>query len=111
MPGGHAEEAQMEKGIRIGRFRLSLRRSSMAVKCLLLVALVLCTAALLALRGAILDAKAANAAMRAEAASLEQQNAALEQNIAEADTPGGIRRIAQDELGLVDPNTTVFRAE
>ena len=81
------------------RFRLVIKPSSPLLKVILLVAIVLCTATLLVLRTMI----------RATAAWYEQENAELVQNIAQLGTEKSIRRIATEELGLVDPDATFFQ--
>ena len=42
-------------------------------------------------------------------ALLEQENAELRQNIAQLGTEKSVRRIAREELGLVDPEATFFQ--
>lgn len=90
------------------RFRLVYRRSRTLTKCVVLATVVLCMAALLALRGKILDTQAQTEVLRAQAYKLEQENSQLQQYIAELGTVQSIARIAQEELGLADPNTTVL---
>jgi len=46
--------------------------------------------------------------LRNEAAWYEKENAKLEENIAQLGTEKSIRRIATEELGLVDPDATFF---
>lgn len=91
------------------RFRLVYRPSPLALKIILLVAIVLCTVTLLALRGMILQTKQQADSLRATAAWYEQENAELEENIAMLGTEKSIRRIATEELGLVDPDATFFQ--
>lgn len=93
------------------RIRLVYRRSSTLVKCVVLAALVLSTAALLTLRHAILDAREQTEAKRNEAAALEQQNAELETSIAELGTVQSVTDLAGKLLGLVDPDTVIFVPE
>ena len=92
----------------LGRFRLVYRRSSPLLKCVVLAVIVCCTAALLILRGAIGDMRRDTDALRAEAAQLEQENEKLEKSIAELGTIQSIKRIAGEELGLVDPDAIFF---
>ena len=92
----------------LSRIRLVYRRSSPIVKCVVLAAIVLSTAALLTLRISITEAKAQTNDLRQQAAVIEQENQALEQNIEELDTVQGVKNIATDELGLADPDTTFF---
>lgn len=91
-----------------GKIRLVYRRSSPLLKCVVLAAIVLCTAALLILRGAIRQTKLETERKRSEAAVLEQENQKLAKNIAELGTIQSIKRIAGEELGLVDPNDKFY---
>lgn len=95
----------------LGRIRLVYRRSTTLTKCVVIAAILLSTAALLALRFSILEAKQQIAALRAEAAVLEQENGQLEENIGSLDTVEGIKKIAYQILGLVDPGAVIFEPE
>ena len=90
------------------RIRLVYRRSSPLMKCVVLATIVLSTAALLTLRMAIGDTRAQTDDLRQQAAVLEQQNQTLQQDIAELDTVQGIKHIATEVLGLVEPDTVFF---
>ena len=90
------------------RIRLVYRRSSPLLKCVVLAAIVLSTVALIALRGSILEARAQFDALRAQAAGLEQDNNRLSSYIAELGSVQSVRRIAGEELGLVDPDSIIF---
>ena len=90
------------------RIRLVYRRSSLLLKCVVLVTIVLSTVALVALRLSIMDAQKQAAQLRAQAAALEQENDLLEKHIAELGTVGSVKRIASQELGLVDPDSIIF---
>lgn len=92
----------------LSRFRLVYRRSSTLLKCVVLATIVLSTVAIVTLRAAILETEAKTDALRAQAAALEQENGQLEQHIAELGTVQSIRRIAKEELDLVDPNSAFF---
>ena len=91
------------------RFRLVYRPSPILLKIILLVTIVLCTVTLLALHTMIRDAQQKEESLRATAAWYEQENAQLAQNIAELGTEKSVRRIATEELGLVDPDATFFQ--
>ena len=91
------------------RFRLVYRPSPTLLKIILLVAIVLCTVTLLTLRTLIRRTKEQGDSLRATAAWYEQENAELEQNIAQLGTEKSVRRIATEELGLVDPDATFFQ--
>ena len=93
------------------RFKLVYRRSSTLVKCAVLAALVLSTAALMTLRYKLLDIREQTEAARNEAAQLEQQNKELERYIAELGTVQSVKDLAGKFLGLVDPDTVIFIQE
>ena len=62
-----------------------------------------------ALRTAILHTESQSEALRSQAASLEQENAELTDKLENMDNVEGIVDIAGEELGLVDPNTIIFK--
>lgn len=93
----------------LGRIRLVYRRASPLLKCVVLATIVLCTAALLILRSSIRELRQNADDLRSEAAALEQENKNLEKSIAELGTVQSIRRIAEEELGLVDPDTIFYK--
>ena len=90
------------------RIRLVYRRSSTLLKCVVLAAIVLSTAALITIRAATLQAQADQEYWREQAVAQEQEKVRLEQFIAEQGTTQSIKRIATQELGLVDPDTEFF---
>lgn len=90
------------------RIRLVYRRSSPLLKCVVLVTIVLSTAALLTLSVSIRQTRQQAENLRAQAAQLEEENQQLEQSIAELGTVESIKRIALEELDLVDPDTEFF---
>lgn len=93
------------------KIRLVYRRSSLLVKCVVLTAILLSMVALITLRMTVVEAQARTEELRQQAAVLEQENEQLEQNIAILDTVEGIRHIATELLGLVDPNTLFLQPE
>ena len=104
------EDTPMAKKNRfLGRFRLVYRPSPTALKIILLVTIVSCTAVLLILRAQIFSTKQKTEDLRSTAAWYEQENAQLQQNIAQLGTQKSVRRIAREELGLVDPDATFFQ--
>lgn len=88
--------------------QVKLVRSSTLVKLVVLVVLVSSILCLMWLRGAILEAKGEAEALRSQAAQLEQENSRLETYVQQLGTVQGIIRIAQEELGLVQPDTVIF---
>lgn len=93
------------------RIRLVYRRSSTLLKCVVLTAIVLSAAVLVTLRFTIQDFQAYQQKLALQAAQLEQENRLLTQHIAELGTVESVKRIAREELGLVDPDTEFFIPE
>lgn len=90
------------------RFRLIYRHSSTLVKCVVLAAIVLSTAALMILRVSIQTQQNQQQELQGQAAQLEKDNRILTQYIAELGTVKSVKRIATQELGLVDPDSQFF---
>lgn len=90
------------------KLRLVYRRSSLAVKCIVLVAILLCSSVLVWLGISIKINQQKTEQERAQAAELEQENAQQQQKNNELGTPQSTQRIAYEELGLVDPDTIIF---
>ena len=90
------------------RIRLVYRRSPMILKILVLVTILASAAALLALRGSMLSYQQQSQVLQSQAAALQQENAELAARIAELGTKDSIRRIATEELGLMDPGAHFF---
>ena len=93
------------------RIRLVYRRSSNTLKIVVIVALVLGTLSLLMLRGAILRMEQKTEELRQQAAVLEQENEKLEKSISQLGTVQSVTELAEQLLGLVDPNTVIFSPE
>lgn len=90
------------------RIRLVYRRSSPLLKILVLVTILLAAAALLALRSAMLGYRQQSQVLQSQAIQLQQEQAELTERIAELGTQSSIRRIAIEELDLMDPNAEFF---
>ena len=88
--------------------RLVYCRSSTLIKCVVLAAIVLSTAALVILRVSIQTEQSHQAEMQQQAAQLEQENRQLTAYIAELGTVQSVKCIANLELGLVDPDSQFF---
>ncbi|MBQ8881404.1 MAG: septum formation initiator family protein [Oscillospiraceae bacterium] len=88
--------------------RIIFHRTSPLMKCVALTVIVACTAALIALRMGIQESRDRQADLQQQAAQLTQENKALTQSIAQLGTVESVKRIAELELGLVDPNTQFF---
>lgn len=91
--------------------KLVYRRSRTLTKIVVLVAVVLSMAALLTLHSAIRTTEDSAEDLRFQAAQLEQENSRLEQYINELGTVQGIIRIAQEKLGLIDPDSVIIQPE
>ena len=90
------------------RIRLVYQRSSLLLKVLILVTILVSAAALLVLRGAMQGYRQQSQALQSQAADLLQENTQLTQYIAELGTKDSIRRIATEELDLMDPGAQFF---
>ena len=90
------------------RIRLVYRRSPLFLKILVLVTILASTAALLALRTQLRNYREQSQILQSQAVGLQQENAELTAKIAALGTKDSIRRIATEELGLVDPNAQFF---
>ena len=90
------------------RIRLVYRRSPLLLKILVLVTILASAAALLALRISMKSYQEQRQALYTQAVSLQQENADLTERIAELGTKDSIRRIAIEELDLIDPNAEIF---
>ena len=93
---------------KLRRIKLVFRRSRPLIKVVALCAVVFSTLALLTITSAILDSRARSDALYSQAAALEQANEELAQSIDGLDSVQGIRSIAENELGLVDPGTVII---
>ena len=93
------------------QFRVVLQRSSLLTKIVVLSSLTVTTVALLILAGGIRQARRVEAQHRAEAAQLERDNAELNQDIQQSGSIENHKKLAEEELGLVDPNTVIFTPE
>ncbi len=92
----------------LSRFQLQYRRTSALNKVVIAAAVVLSSITLLSLRLVQWEAEEKAAVLRVQAAALEQRNSELRQDIDELGTADSIRKIAREELGLVDPDTIIF---
>lgn len=102
----------MDHGLaKMKNIQLEFGKASPLVKTVISAAIALSTVALIALRFAQWDAQNTTQQLLERAAQLQQENAQLQQMVDDLDTVSGIRRIAAEELGLVDPNTVIFDSE
>ena len=92
------------------RIRVVFQRSSTTLKILLLAALVVSTITLLALRFALLNEKDKAEQLRQQAVALEQENQKLTRRNALLGTVQSVQELANELLGLVDPDTIIFES-
>ena len=89
--------------------RLDFRPSSSRMTHFSMGIILLSCVSLLLLHGAIRRTQAENAELTAKAARLEQENITFDRNIQTLGTVQGVIQIAQDELGLVAPDTVLIQ--
>ena len=106
------EAVRMEQGFaKLKRIQLAYGKASPLVKTVISAAIALSAAALISLRIAQWDAEQTTQELLSRASDLQRENAQLQQMVDELGTVSSIRRIAAQELGLVDPNTVIFDSE
>ena len=88
--------------------RFVFHRTSPLMKCVVLVLIVACTVALITLRADIQKSQRRQADLQQQAVKLSQENKKLTQDIAKLGTVESVKRIAETELGLVDPDTLIL---
>ncbi len=93
------------------RIRLVIKRGKPLTKIVVLCAIVLSMATLLLLRQQLLDTQAMKDSLKDKAAQLEQENGQLEDKIDKLGSVDSVEQIAQEELGLVDPDSVIFQPE
>ena len=90
------------------KVNLVVRPSSALLKIVVIVLIVFSMAALISLSWVRQSIQAKTEAMRQESAALVQENADLRNKITELGTVQSVQDIAQQELGMVDPNAVVI---
>ena len=99
------------KEFKTGKFKVKLRSAPVKLKAVLIVLIVLSTAALVALRWVHSGIQAETQRKTEQAAAMEGENADLQEKIDSIGSVQSIRQIAQDELGLADPDTILIHPE
>ena len=99
------------KEFKTGKFKVKLRSAPVKLKAVLIVLIVLSTAALVALRWVHNGIQAETQRKTEQAAAMEGENADLQEKIDSIGSVQSIRQIAQDELGLADPDTALIHPE
>ena len=95
----------------LSRFRLVYRRSSTLTKCVVLATLVLTTLAVVVTTAATKSHQRQEELYRQQAAALIQENQDLRDKISILGTVDSIKSIAEEMLGLVDPDTIIYDIE
>lgn len=93
------------------RVRLIYKPSAKLTKIVVACTAAVCLVALLAIQIMITSTQQKNEAIRRRAAQLEQINAQLEKYIGDLGSLDSIIRIAEGELGLMDPTAIIFRPQ
>jgi cell division protein FtsB len=93
------------------RIRFVYRRTSNITKVIVIVAIVLCMTTLIALRFSMAALENRTEDLRRRAGMLEEANSALEQKIDELGSVKSVVEIAEEELGLVQPDAVVIQTE
>ena len=88
--------------------KVEYTRSHPLTKVVVIALIVLSMAALITLRWSSVQLNREIEQMRREAAQLEAENQALKEKLKELGNVDGIEYIAEEELGLVDPDTIVI---
>ena len=99
------------KEFKTGKFKVKLRSAPVKLKAMLIVLIVRSTAALVALRWVHNGIQAETQRKTEQAAAMEGENADLQEKIDSIGSVQSIRQIAQDELGLADPDTVLIHPE
>lgn len=93
------------------KFRLEIKRTPKVTVIVLIVAMVLAIGALAALQFSIAAMSSHTEDLRQQAAHLEGENEDLLEDIDQAGSIKGIVEIAEEELGLVQPDTVIYQTE
>ena len=88
--------------------KIEIRRAPNALKVILIVLILFSIAALVALRWVHNGINSEIQKMKDEAAAVEFANQQLTEKKEAVDSVQGIQEIAQEELGLVDPDTVLI---
>ena len=100
-----------EKANPFSRIKIEYRRSNPLTKIVAVAAILLSMMALITLRLAQNDIDAQTGDMKAEASRLEQDNAELDRKIDQLGSVQSVEEIAQEELGLGNPDTVIIDTE
>ena len=100
-----------QSSVHTGSIRVVFSPSSALLKILVVLLLVFSLVALAALTWVRLTVQSQADAMRSEAVAVSGRNGVLSQRMESMDSDDTVRAIAQEELGLVDPNTVFIKTK
>ena len=100
-----------ERGIKIGKVQIVFFKSSTRVLTALAVVILLTATALGTLRLVEHRMIRQTEDLRTQAAQVEYENKLLQQYTDELGTTKSVERIAQEELGMVSPDTVLIEAQ
>lgn len=83
-------------------------RSNPIIMTIVLVAAIVATVAVVTLQGSLEESREQYEQLRLQAAELEAENEELVSDIEGLGSVDSAKEIAEEELGLVDPDTVVF---
>lgn len=99
------------KEFKTGKVKVRLRSAPSALKIALIALIIFSIAALVALRWVHNGIQAQTLLKQEQAAAMEGANADLLEKISSIGSVKSIQQIAQDELGLADPDTVLVHPE
>ncbi|MCI7018869.1 MAG: hypothetical protein MR913_03500 [Clostridiales bacterium] len=99
------------KEFKTGKYKVRLRSAPASLKVALIVLILFSVAALVALQWVHSGIQAETQRKTEQAAAMEGENADLQEKIDNIGSVQSIRQIAQDELGLADPDTVLIHPE
>ncbi len=92
------------------KYRIVFKKSSLGVKAVILVTILISTIALVTLHATIDQTNNNIDLLRQQAGKLEENNDSLNQQIENIGTLDSIIQLAIERLGLVPPDTTIFES-
>ena len=96
------------KEFKTGKFKVRLRTAPVKLKAALVLLIGLSMGALLALRWVHNAIREQTQILTDQAAAAQVENAELTEKVGELGSVQSVKDIAQEELGLVDPDTVVI---
>lgn len=108
---GNGAEGIPMKEFKTGKVKVRLRTAPAGLKIALILLILFSITALVALRWVHNGIQAQTLIKQEQAAAMEGENTDLREKIENVGSVQGIRQIAQDELGLADPDTVLIHPE